>query len=125
MNELTELCPICIDKEANVFTECNHGYCISCVCRINKCAMCRKPLQRNKLSSEITNWHSKKAEKIFENNRKLFENLPYANDYQIEVEFIYNIQSEFGRDNTFLRNYAINYNVLRIMSGLGLLAYSN
>ena len=48
-----ELCPICIDKEAVVFTECNHGYCVSCLCRIKKCAMCRNPLQRAKLCNQI------------------------------------------------------------------------
>ena len=48
-----ELCPICIDKEAFLFTECNHGYCISCLCRIKKCAMCRKPLQRAKICNQI------------------------------------------------------------------------
>jgi len=48
-----ELCPICIDKEATVFTECNHGYCVSCLCRIKKCAMCRKPLQRAKICNQI------------------------------------------------------------------------
>jgi hypothetical protein len=48
-----ELCPICIDKEADVFTECNHGYCVSCLCRIKKCAMCRNPLQRAKLCNQI------------------------------------------------------------------------
>ena len=50
---MNELCPICIDTDTNVFTECNHGYCISCLCRIKKCAMCRNPLQRNKLCIEI------------------------------------------------------------------------
>ena len=55
-----ELCPICIDKEATVFTECNHGYCACCISRIKKCSMCRKPLLHNELCNEIKNWHSKK-----------------------------------------------------------------
>ena len=52
-NELIELCPICIESQVTYFTECNHGYCISCLCRIKKCAMCRNSLQRNKLCIEI------------------------------------------------------------------------
>ncbi len=55
-----ELCPICIDKEAIVYTECNHGYCACCISRIKKCSMCRKPLLHNELCNEINNWHSKK-----------------------------------------------------------------
>ena len=52
---MNELCPICIDKEINVFTECNHGYCIGCVCRIKKCAICRNPLQRAKIYNDEIN----------------------------------------------------------------------
>ena len=54
-----ELCPICIDKEATIFTECNHRYCACCISRINKCAMCRKPLLHNKLCKQIKNWSFK------------------------------------------------------------------
>jgi hypothetical protein len=51
--ELIELCPICIENEALYFTECNHSYCITCLSRINKCAMCRKVLQRSLICVEI------------------------------------------------------------------------
>ena len=52
-NELTELCPICIENYATYFTECNHGYCINCLCRITRCAMCRNHLQRTKICIQI------------------------------------------------------------------------
>jgi hypothetical protein len=52
-NELRELCPICIEKPAENYTECNHGYCIECLSRIKKCAMCRNPLQRTKICIQI------------------------------------------------------------------------
>jgi hypothetical protein len=48
-----ELCPICIENPVINFTECNHGFCITCLCRIKKCAMCRNPLQRAKICSQI------------------------------------------------------------------------
>ena len=48
-----ELCPICIENPGINFTECNHGFCISCLCRIKKCAMCRNPLQRAKICFQI------------------------------------------------------------------------
>jgi hypothetical protein len=48
-----DLCPICIENPAINFTECNHGFCIGCLSRIKKCAMCRNPLQRAKLCIQI------------------------------------------------------------------------
>lgn len=52
-DELIELCPICIESPIQYYTECNHGYCIGCLCRIKKCAMCRNPLQRAKICIQI------------------------------------------------------------------------
>ena len=55
-----ELCPICIENIANCYTECNHSFCINCLCKIKKCAICRKPLLREKLCKEIrTNFNKK------------------------------------------------------------------
>ncbi len=48
-----ELCPICIDNDAKYFTECNHGYCITCLCRIKNCALCRKTLLRSEMCKLI------------------------------------------------------------------------
>lgn len=53
MNELVELCPICIENPAENYTECNHSYCIGCLCRISRCAMCRNDLQRSKICIQI------------------------------------------------------------------------
>lgn len=52
-NSSIELCPICMEKSEEYFTECNHSFCIGCLCKIKKCAMCRKPLLREKLCKEI------------------------------------------------------------------------
>jgi hypothetical protein len=52
-SELVELCPICIENEALYFTECGHKYCVCCLSRIKKCAMCRKSLLRSTLCIEI------------------------------------------------------------------------
>ncbi len=48
-----ELCPICIEKPIQYYTECNHGYCVNCLCRIKKCAMCLNLLQRAKICIQI------------------------------------------------------------------------
>jgi hypothetical protein len=50
---MEELCPICINREAEYFTECNHGYCIQCLCKLKKCGLCRKPLQKALLCNSI------------------------------------------------------------------------
>jgi hypothetical protein len=61
MNELLmvelidDLCPICINKKAECYTECQHAYCIDCLSKIHTCAMCRKTLIHNKLCREIVN----------------------------------------------------------------------
>lgn len=91
---MNELCPICIENLAENYTECNHSYCISCLSRISRCAMCRNPLQRAKICVEIKS----------KNNRTT------------------DIIHYFDLDTTeFIAN---NYNVLRIMAGMGGLAYS-
>jgi hypothetical protein len=50
---MTELCPICLEKQADSVTECNHMYCVNCLCRVKKCPMCRKELNKAKLCIEI------------------------------------------------------------------------
>ncbi len=50
---MDELCPICIENPAEIITNCNHTFCICCLSRITKCAICRSPLQRVKLCIEI------------------------------------------------------------------------
>jgi hypothetical protein len=47
------LCPICIERPIQYYTECNHGYCIECLCRISRCALCRNNIQRAKLCIQI------------------------------------------------------------------------
>ena len=53
MDNLIEVCPICINKSAEYETECGHNYCIDCLSRIKKCALCRKQLLKAKLCIEI------------------------------------------------------------------------
>ena len=81
--ELIDLCPICIENEALYFTECGHKYCICCLSRINKCAMCRKVLQKPLICSEI----KRKVKKI--NNTYTYK-YPYSytncQNYNIRVE---------------------------------------
>jgi hypothetical protein len=46
-------CPICLENLAEYSSDCGHKYCITCLCRIKKCAMCRKVLLRSKLCISI------------------------------------------------------------------------
>lgn len=50
---MDELCPICIENKSEYYTECGHTFCINCLCKIKKCAMCRKILLRSELCAEI------------------------------------------------------------------------
>jgi hypothetical protein len=48
-------CPICYDQKSDYFTECNHKYCIDCLKRLTKCAMCNKILNRSLICQQIRN----------------------------------------------------------------------
>jgi hypothetical protein len=108
--ELIELCPICIENEALYFTECGHGYCVCCLSRIKKCAMCRKSLLRSMLCVEIKH----KVNPIQDSN---FDRYIRPNDSN-RLNFNHPVRELI---------WALNPEpVLRIMmSGMGGLAYSN
>ena len=95
-NDLIELCPICIENKAEYYTECGHCYCIGCLSRIKKCDMCRKSLIRNKLCIEI---------KSNKKNKTDATQLFVDTDELLQLRFT-------------------DYNILRIMAGMGGLAYS-
>jgi len=59
MNNLIKVCPICINNPAEYYTECGHNYCIDCLSRIKKCALCRKQLLKAKLCIEIVSQTNK------------------------------------------------------------------
>jgi len=67
-----DLCPICIENPAINFTECNHGFCIGCLSRIKKCAMCRNPLQRAKLCIQIQENFNLNEERRYDNEIRTF-----------------------------------------------------
>jgi hypothetical protein len=48
-------CPICLTNIATYYTECNHAFCLNCLSRITRCALCRKDLLRTKICREIKN----------------------------------------------------------------------
>lgn len=85
-NELNELCPICIENPAEYYTECNHGYCIGCLCRIKKCAMCRKDLLREKLCKGIREKFENKRNLIFE--REMWGNIIPTINQISQMEYI-------------------------------------
>lgn len=95
-----DLCPICIKNPAEYFTECGHKYCIECLCRIQKCALCRKQLIKAKLCIEI------------KHKNKNIQNYDFLG-----------IRS-FIRENN-AESIRINMNVLRVMAAMGGLAMSN
>jgi len=76
--KLVELCPICIENDALYFTECGHKYCLRCLSRINKCAICRKLLLRSTLCVEIKK-NCKEKTKEIPNNEYLLRLRPNFN----------------------------------------------
>ena len=100
-------CPICLeainDPTKIVTTCCNHIYCQPCYDRISVCALCR-----TNLNKPIQHRHNQ-----IQNDQIQF------NPYQ------FNVPNDGDNNDNGLRMYATNYNILRIMSGLGGLAYSS
>lgn len=74
-----DLCPICISNEPKYFTECGHSYCITCLCRITKCALCRKELVRSKICYEI-----KTHKKFGKENDEISIEIDYYNTLEMQ-----------------------------------------
>ena len=139
-SKLVELCPICIENEATYFTECGHKYCVCCLSRIKKCAMCRKSLLRSTLCVEIKR-KTKPIQQTNNSNRLSFRHpvreLIWAVNPETDINtYSFNLSSQNHQpsgtddgwsriDTSEIRTYTTNYNVLRIMSGMGGLSYSN
>lgn len=129
-SELVELCPICIENEATYFTECGHKYCVCCLSRNNKCAMCRKSLLRSTICVEIKR-KVKPEPGISRTVGYFFPEPDGTHTYNFNLSSqnhqptgTYDGSSRI--DTSEIRTYTTNYNVLRIMSGLGGgLSYSN
>lgn len=112
--DLIEICPICIENPAEYYTECGHCYCIGCLSRIKKCAMCRKSLLRSQLCLEIK---STKKNKYNNTTNNTTLNLDYI--YLDANERRQLAESGLRREGPpQVHISALNYNVLRIMSGM-------
>ncbi len=81
-----EICPICINTDGTYFTKCNHGYCIDCLCKIDKCALCRSPIKHNELGDKIYNHYKKlNINKKKTNNNEIISVSELSNGGRIEV----------------------------------------
>lgn len=64
-----ENCPICLINDASCYTDCGHSFCIDCLSRLHKCAMCRKEISRVALCSQIKSHYYKKQQNNVHYNR--------------------------------------------------------
>lgn len=124
---LIQLCAICIENPATHFTECNHKYCISCLSRIKKCAMCRNPLQRSYLCSEIKNRNRNR-------NRNNLSTIPSSQGPRMDETNTFALRPEdyqpsgftdFSRINNVPIINVPNFNVYRALFGMPEISYSN
>ncbi|AYV76077.1 MAG: hypothetical protein Terrestrivirus4_125 [Terrestrivirus sp.] len=105
-------CDICFEEDiitVKTSCGCTTKYCSTCIKNMNnKCCVCK-----NKLAPETKNIHE-----ITENDAiKYYDNLyPYITDDCLLSDKDKPIQIQI---------YAMNYNITRIMSGLGGLSYSS
>ena len=145
-----DICPICVDAinpdAGYVNTQCGHKYCLECFCKYitfdnrflnnSNCAVCRHPLQCNReepanraITCKLKCGHVISYKSLCKSinaqlNRQFkckYCGLHYYDNYHD-----YNANSNtYIPTNSRLHLFSINYNVLRIMSGLGGLAYSS
>ena len=112
-------CSICLEKILNDdkhITSCNHSFHEECMARWmslnNSCPLCRKHLDLH----------------IYDNDDEEYYD---DEDYPINYMRIMNANNTISNSNNTplpdgsLRIFAVNYNVLRIMSGMGGLSYSS
>lgn len=107
MTDYDDLCPICISNEPEYLTECGHSYCVTCLCRINKCALCRKVLVRSKICCEIRN-HKKNRNQHDDN--ELYD--PHVDEYIIS-------ENDISEDDNDSITVEINRRPIRMMAGMG------
>jgi len=70
---MAETCPICFQNEIDSVTECNHSFCIQCLCRVKKCPICRKSLNKSKICDEINKLNDTSSiDSLFMMNENLF-----------------------------------------------------
>jgi hypothetical protein len=50
---MCEICPICLQNEVDILTECKHSFCVQCLCRVKNCPLCRKLLNKSKICNGI------------------------------------------------------------------------
>jgi hypothetical protein len=86
-------CPICLENKAPYYTECCHNYCLDCLIKINKCAICRKKLIRVSLCQDINQYpfvkHNSKRIKRTNENILLNTNITNKSISISNAEFIW------------------------------------
>jgi hypothetical protein len=118
-----EECPICLINEAEYYTECNHKYCITCLCRIKKCSLCCKKLLKSQICDLIKFKNLKTTNlKILLADTNILVNL-HANS-RIEELNVYNI---YNNDDSIFNYYnsTLNPFIIQACICIGIKIYSS
>ncbi len=120
--EDVEECPICMENPVNCYTDCKHGYCSLCLPKINKCALCRTPIRRYQQPQQQQNFNP------YSFTLRPGDHQPSgsANFSRIDNAMLQlTLETSENTNSDSVRVYPINYNVLRVMSGMSGIAFSN
>jgi hypothetical protein len=109
-------CPICLElfdlNSPNLVKSCcGHYYCQPCYDRINICALCRKNLNKHDQHIHDQHIHNQHIHNQHIHNQ-------HIHDQHIHNQHIHD-------QHTHNQILYTNYNVLRIMSRMGAIAYTN
>jgi len=65
--EIIDLCAICYETKQMHVCFCSHSFCIRCLCKLNKCAICRVKFDREFLQ-EIKEYKFNKMKYLWVDN---------------------------------------------------------
>lgn len=82
-------CPICYENKECKYTECNHVFCLECLCKLSKCAMCIKELNRPKICQKIRNDHHIQEGIINGNNNTRISVTRFRVTYRRHTNFVF------------------------------------
>ena len=112
-------CPICLINLAEYYTECNHKYCINCLCRIKKCALCCKKLLKSE-TCNLIKFEKKNNLKILLDTNIIVNS--HGNSELFEQRSVYNNDNVFNFNDYY--DSTLNLFIIQACIIVGIRLYS-
>jgi len=94
-------CPICLFRTTTHIIKCNHSYCINCLCRIKKCAICRTQIQQSIINNEIRSKNRTISNKYMFISPEMYQPSGYVDMSRIYPIYNFNISPEMHQPSGY------------------------